>query len=155
MRIGSSWASCVWLGGPVFSPSAGTARTRTTKPIASATGAGRRSAAATRAISLERPSPGAGPIRQRSTFGPSSVSTAGPATVATSTLSATTSTSVAASEPSSEPGTMKKATSIESISVLPAKTVVRPALRRVAAAASTGVAPAASSSRKRETISSA
>ena len=50
---------------------------------------------------------------------------------------------------------MKKATSIESISVLPAKTVVRPAVRRVARAASRGAAPSASSSRKRETISRA
>ena len=50
---------------------------------------------------------------------------------------------------------MKNATSIESIRVLPAKTVVRPAVRRVTRAASSGSAPPASSSRKRETISSA
>ena len=50
---------------------------------------------------------------------------------------------------------MKNATSIDSIRVLPAKTVVRPAVCRVARAASTGAAPPASSSRKRDTISSA
>ena len=75
--------------------------------------------------------------------------------MATRTVSTTTSARVPASEASSAPGTMKKATSIESTSVLPAKTVVRPAVRRVAQAASIGSAPAASSSRKRETISSA
>ena len=36
---------------------------------------------------------------------------------------------------------MKKATSIESSRVLPAKAVVRPAVRRVVAAASSGVGP--------------
>ncbi len=50
---------------------------------------------------------------------------------------------------------MKNATSIESIRVLPAKTVVRPAVRRVAGPRRSGSLPAASSSRKRETISSA
>ena len=49
------------------------------------------------------------------------------------TLRTTTSATVPASEASSEPGTMKKATSIESSRVLPAKTVVRPAVRRVRA----------------------
>ena len=50
---------------------------------------------------------------------------------------------------------MNSETSIESSSVVPAKTVVRPAVRRVTRAASSGSSPAASSSRKRETISSA
>ena len=80
------------------------------------------------------------------------MSTAGPAIVETRTLSTTTRPTVAASEASSEPGTMKKATSIESSRVLPAKAVVRPAVRRVSAAASVGETPLASSSRKRETI---
>ena len=50
---------------------------------------------------------------------------------------------------------MKRATSIAAISVLPAKTVVRPAVWRVWIAAVFGSAPPASSSRKRETINSA
>ena len=62
--------------------------------------------------------------------------TAGPATVATRTLRTTTSATVAAREASSEPGTTKKATPIESSRVLPANAVVRPAVRRVVAAAS-------------------
>ena len=109
----------------------------------------------TTAIRPERSPAGGPPIRQRSRFGPSRVSSAGPAIVATRTLSTTTRATVAASEASSEPGTMKKATSIESSRVLPAKAVVRPAVRRVTVAASIGGIPFASSSRKRETISRA
>ena len=75
--------------------------------------------------------------------------------VAIATVRITTIASVPASDASSEPGRMKIETSIESSSVLPANIVVRPAVRRVAQAASTGSFPAASSSRKRETISSA
>ncbi len=62
---------------------------------------------------------------------------------------------VPASEASSEPGRMKRETIIESSRVLPANITVRPACRRVNRAASTGSFPSASSSRKRETISSA
>ncbi len=87
-------------------------------------------------------------------MGPSTTSSAGPTIVATSTLSATTIVTVPASEASSDPGTMKSATTIEISRVLPAKIVVRPAVARVAQAASKVVAPAANSSRKRETISS-
>ena len=54
----------------------------------------------------------------------------------------TTITTVPASEASSGPGTMNSATIIESSRVLPAKTVVRPAVRRVIRAASSGVGPA-------------
>ena len=124
-------------------------------PIAIAAGAGRRRAAATSAIRPERSPAGGAPIRQRLRLGPSRVSSAGPAIVATRTLSTTTRATVAAREASREPGTMKKATSIESSRVLPAKAVVRPAVRRVTAAAVGGSSPPASSSRKRETISSA
>ena len=88
-------------------------------------------------------------------LGPSRTRIGGPSSVATTTVSTTTIASVPASEASRTPGTMKKATAIESTSVLPAKTVVRPAVRRVVQAASIGSAPAAISSRKRETISSA
>ena len=62
---------------------------------------------------------------------------------------------MAASEASSEPGTMKKATAIESSRVDPANAVVLPAVRLVFAAAAIGSSPLASSSRKRETISRA
>ena len=94
-------------------------------------------------------------MRQRLTLWPSRASTAGPAIVATETLRITTRITVAASEESSAPGTMKRATSIAAIRVLPAKTVVRPAVCRVRIAASFGSAPPANSSRKRETINSA
>ena len=67
----------------------------------------------------------------------------------------TTMQTVPASEASSEPGRMKSETIIESSRVLPAKQTVRPAWRRVSRAASIGSWPSASSSRKRETISSA
>ena len=88
-------------------------------------------------------------------FRPSSNSSEGPTTVAAMTLSTTTIATVPASEASSEPGTMKRATIIDSSRVLPAKATVRPACRLVAQAASRGSAPSANSSRKRETISSA
>ncbi len=71
------------------------------------------------------------------------------------TLITTTTITVVAREISREPGTMKIETNIERKRVLPAKTVVRPAVRRVVRAAAPGSAPPASSSRKRETINSA
>ncbi len=52
------------------------------------------------------------------------------------------------------PGWKKAERKIEKKRVAPAIAVVRPALRRVIAAARAGAWPAASSSRKRETISS-
>ncbi len=125
-----------------------------TRPMAVATGTGRLSAAETIVISRERPF-GAEPIRQRSRLGPSSISTAGAIRVEMVTVRTTTIASVPASEASSEPGRTKIETSIESSRVLPANIVVRPAVRRVIVAASSGSRPAASSSRKRETISSA
>ncbi len=137
-------------------PIAGVARKRTTAPTTRQTKTGRRSAPPTRTISLELlSSVGIAPIRQRFTLWPSRTSTAGPAITATLTLIKTTSITVAASDASSAPGTTKNATSIETISVLPAKITVRPAARFVVTAASKGDAPAASSSRKRETISRA
>ena len=66
-----------------------------------------------------------------------------------------TTIAVPANEISSEPGITKSVTSIARKRVEPAKTIVRPAVRRVIRAASRTSAPAASSSRKRETISSA
>ena len=93
-----------------------------------------------RAPSARAAAPGAGADPPAVQVGPEQGEDArGRRPSATSTLSTTTSATVAASEASSEPGTMKKATSIESSSVLPAKTVVRPAVRLVARAASTGV----------------
>ncbi len=142
------------LGGPVLSAIAGAESSSTTTPIRIAASAGRFSAAPTTTISRELPF-GARPIRQRLMLGPTSTSRAGPTRVATATLSTTTIATVPASEASSGPGTTKIETSIEISSVLPAKIVVRPAVRRVMAAAVCGSFPAASSSRKRETISSA
>ena len=71
------------------------------------------------------------------------------------TLRTTTIATVPASETSSDPGRISSETSIESSRVEPAKATVRPAWRRVSRAASTGSAPFASSSRKRDTINSA
>ena len=68
---------------------------------------------------------------------------------------AVTRIAVPARESRSDPGRTKTETAIEAKSVVPAKSVVRPAVRRVARAASRGALPAASSSRKRETISRA
>jgi len=65
---------------------------------------------------------------------------------------AVTRIAVPARESSSEPGRTKTETSIETKRVVPANIVVRPAVRRVEWAASIGSLPAASSSRKRETI---
>ena len=95
------------------------------------------------------------PIRQRLTLWPSSASSAGATIVATVTLRMTTTIRVPASETSSAPGRIGTETTIARNRVLPAKTVVRPAVLRVFAAASNGSAPSASSSRKRETISRA
>ncbi len=71
------------------------------------------------------------------------------------TLIAVTRIAVPARERSSDPGSTKIETIIETNRVVPAKTVVRPAVRRVAWAACSGSLPASSSSRKRETISRA
>ena len=65
---------------------------------------------------------------------------------------AVTKIAVPASESNSEPGRTKIETSIEANRVVPANRVVRPAVRLVDQAASPGLLPAASSSRKRETI---
>ncbi len=142
------------LGGPVFSPITGATSASRIAPISSAATSGRFRAPLTIVISRERSLAGL-PIRQRLTLGPISVSTAGPTTVATVTLRITTIITVPASEASSDPGRMNSATSIESSRVLPANIAVRPAVWRVRRAASAGSVPFASSSRKRETISSA
>ena len=139
---GRPWASCSGLGGPVFRPIAGAARTSTTAPIsdrdqrrapqrrvddrpsaASVRSAPRRSASGRRWARAGSAAPGRRRWRR-------------------ATLRTTTIASVPASEASSEPGTMNSETSIESSRVLPAKTVVRPAVRRVARAASSGLGPA-------------
>ena len=147
--------SCSVLGGPVFSPIAGVARIRTMPPMIAAAAIGRRSAASTKVITALRSAAPARPIRQRLTLEPSRASSAGATTEATLTLMMTTTIRVPASETSSAPGRIGIATTIARKSVLPANTVVRPAVRRVVAAASKGSAPVASSSRKRETISRA
>ncbi len=142
------------LGGPVLRATAGAARIRTTPPITAAASRGRASAAPTAAIRPES-LPAGRPMRQRSTLVPSRVNSPGATSVEVRTLTTTTTITVVAREISREPGTMKIETSIERNSVLPAKTVVRPAVRRVVRAATSGVAPPLSSSRKRETISRA
>ena len=76
------------------------------------------------------------------TLWPSSASSAGATTVATLTLMMTTTIIVPARETSSAPGRIGTETTIARNSVLPAKTVVRPAVLRVIAAASKGPEPA-------------
>ena len=100
-----------------------------------------------------RPRPRADPDRvdPRS---PSRASSPGSAATAMTTLIAVTTAAAVAIESSSEPGCRKAERTIAMRKVEPAKTVVRPALRRVRSAAVGGLRPAASSSRKRETISS-
>ncbi len=71
----------------------------------------------------------------------------------TTLITVTTAVAVA-SESSSEPGWRKAEKTRATIRVTPAKSVVRPALARVAAAARQGSGSRSSSSRKRETISS-
>ncbi len=151
-RAGASLASCSGLGGPSFSPTAGAARASRIAPITQAASSGRRSAPLTKRITAERSALCGLPIRQRFTPSPTRVRIAGPTTVATVTLRTTTIATVPARLTSSEPGRISSETSIESSSVEPAKATVRPAWRLVLRAASTGSAPAASSSRKRDTI---
>ena len=71
------------------------------------------------------------------------------------TLTTVTTIAVPASERNSDPGITQRVTAIARTRVEPAKAVVRPAVRRVRAAAASEPLPAASSSRKRETINSA
>jgi hypothetical protein len=77
---------------------------------------------------------------------PSSASSAGATTVDTVTLRMITTIIVTARETSRAPGRIGTETTIARNSVLPAKTVVRPAVRRVFAAAANGGPPSASSS---------
>ncbi len=71
------------------------------------------------------------------------------------TLMTVTRIAVPASERNSVPGIAQRITTIASSRVEPAKAVVRPAVARVRPAASSGELPEESSSRKRETMSSA
>jgi hypothetical protein len=142
--------SCSALGGPVFSERAGAASSITTTPIRITATSGRLSAPRTSVITpAPSPSP---PIRQRLTLWPVTTSSAGPTRVATMTLIPVTTIAVPASEISSVPGITNSVTSIAKKRVEPANAVVRPAVRRVIRAASSGAVPASSSSRKRETI---
>ncbi len=75
--------------------------------------------------------------------------------MAMTTLIAVTRVAVPASERNSEPGMIQRITAIATTRVAPAKAVVRPAVWRVRRAAVSGSVPESSSSRKRETISSA
>ena len=149
LEVGSCWA----LGGPVFSASTGAASSRTTTPIRIAASSGRLSAPRTSAITPSPPP--LPPIRQRLTLWPVRTSSAGPIRAATRTLIAVTTIAVPASESSRLPGITNSVTSIARKRVEPANAVVRPAVRRVIRAASAGLEPASSSSRKRETISRA
>ena len=143
------------LGGPVLRPKAGAASTRTMPPITTVAKTGRRNAASTKFITAATPVSSELPIVQRLTLGPSSAISAGATTVETETLRMMTTIIVTASETSRAPGRIGTETTIARNRVLPANTVVRPAVRRVFAAASKGGAPSASSSLKRETINSA
>ena len=72
--------------------------------------------------------------------------------MAIATLSAVTRIAAPARERKRLPGITQRVTAIARTRVEPAKAVVRPAVWRVRQAAPSGSAPAASSSRKRETI---
>ncbi len=104
---------------------------------------GRRRAASTKVITALRSAAPARPIRQRLTLVPSSAISAGATTVATETLRMMTTIIVTARETSSAPGRIGTETTIARKRVLPAKTVVRPAVRRVVTAARYGLGPVA------------
>ena len=143
--------------GPVFSASAGPARTRTTAPIAIATGAGRRRAAVTNAISRERSPFGARADPPAVDVGPEQGEhRAGRRRSRRATLSTTTS--------ATRRRPARRAASRARRRTRPASRAAGCCRRRrwcgrrcggSSAAASSGSAPPASSSRKRETISSA
>ena len=124
-------------------------------PMTTVAKTGRRRAASTKFITAATPVSPELPIVQRLTLGPSSASSAGATTVDTVTLRMMTTIIVTARETSRAPGRMGTETTIARKRVLPANTVVRPAVRRVFAAASKAGDPSASSSLKRETINSA
>ena len=141
-------------GAPVVKPSVGSASSTSGTATTQAARAGLRSAGRAARRRVERPLPGAAADRPALIRSPSRASSGGTATVETATLITVTTATAVASESSSEPGCRKAEKTTATNRVTPAKRVVRPALARVAAAASRGPRPRASSSRKRETISS-
>ncbi len=140
-------------GAEVVSRIAGAASSSSGTAISTAARPGRRSApaaiAATRECEAREP-----PIAPALTRVPSSVSSPGSAATATTTLRMVATPTVTASDSSNEPGWTKAESPRAASSVAPAETVVRPAVARLRFAASWGSSPAASSSRKRETIRS-
>jgi len=142
-------------GAPVLKASAGAASSASGIATRSAARAGRRRAALAAAAIRERCGPFAPrPIGKAFTRSPSRARIGGSAATAITTPIAVTTAAALAIEKSSEPGCRKAERTIAARKVEPARTAVRPALTRVRRAASAGARPCASSSRKRETISS-
>jgi hypothetical protein len=139
LRAGLDEASSSTPGEPVSKARAGAESSSRGRAIAAVAIAGRRRAAAAAAATRERPDPGRElPICPALIRGPSRASRAGREAPAMSTAIAVTTARAAASETSNEPGWKKAERKIEKKRVAPAIAVVRPALRRVAAAAANG-----------------
>ena len=92
---------------------------------------------------------------QRLTFVPSTASAAGIARTATATAASAATMTPIPEETSSDPGATSMPHAIPRISAAPARTTVRPARTAASSAAWATLRPSASSSRKRETTSSA
>ena len=155
-RAGLEAESSSTPGEPVLNASAGVASSARETAIAAAAMAGRRRAVAAAAAARREVEPGALPerlaMRPELMRGPSRASRAGSAPQARATLIAVTRTRAVASETNSVPGCRNAETKSETKRVDPAKATVRPAVRRLRSAAARGSCPAASSSRKRETM---
>ena len=155
-RAGLEAESSSTPGEPVLNASAGEASSARETAIAAAARAGRRRAVVAAAATRRDIEPWA--VAERRAMrpalmrGPSRVRRAGRAPQAMVTLIAVTTTRAVASETSSVPGWRKAEAKSETKRVDPAKATVRPAVRRLRSAAAGGSCPAASSSRKRETM---
>jgi hypothetical protein len=154
-RAGFEVGSSSIPGAPVSKARFGRIRSSSGIPTRQAATAGRRSAAPAQTATREREGPAAArPRRPALIRSPSRASSGGTASVAIATEITVTTAVAVASESSSEPGWRKEEKTRATIRVPPANIVVLPAVARVASAASQGRRPAASCSRKRETISS-
>ena len=113
------------LGGPVLKPNAGAASSSSGSSTKKAAAPGRRSARsaiATHGLAVRAP-----PNCQRLTFVPSTASSAGIASSATSTATIVATNKPSAEETSSAPGASSSAVSIPIASAVPANSTVRPA----------------------------
>jgi hypothetical protein len=153
LRRAASWGGrFATLGGPVSSATAGAARRINGNSVKNAATPGLRSARS--AIRIHGLVSAAGPNCQRSMLVPSTASPAGIASSATSTAITVATIRPIVEETSSAPGAIASAHSIPSDSAVPANRTVRPARATTSSIASGTLSPFASSSRKRETISS-